>query len=97
MTDPMSGSSQPLDSDNDYWFTIKETAPSYDENSGKANEQKNELDACYIIAELLKAGGPAMLWGLHAVMIAIFHSCWMEKGGWSFLEKEGRPSRLQQP
>ena len=56
---------------------------------------------CNISVELLKAGGDAMIHGLHAVVTAVWHSDtippdWKKGVGCPNLEGERGPSRLQQ-
>ena len=53
--------------------SINEAAPSIDEVMCKLRGGK-AASICNISAELLKAGGEAMIRGLHAILTAIWHS-----------------------
>ena len=55
---------------------IHETAPSIDDIKEAVAKLRAEKAAgvCSISAELLKAGGEAMIRGLHAVLTAVWHS-----------------------
>ena len=55
--------------------SVNEAAPSIDEVKEAVAKLRgrNAADICNISAELLKAGGEAMIHGLHAVLNAVWH------------------------
>ena len=82
---------------------IDETAPSIGDVkeavAAKLRGGKAAAGICNISAELLKAGGEAMILGLDAVLTSVafrYHSSLLEEGvGRPCLEGERGPSRLQ--
>ena len=53
---------------------INEAAPFIDEVKELGQRGEKAAGICYISAELFKAGGEAMIRGLHAVLTAVWHS-----------------------
>ena len=81
---------------------IDETAPSIEAVKEAVAKLKGGKAAgiCNISAELFKAGGEAMIRGLHAVFTAVWHSGtifrdWKKGGGRPYLEGGRGPTRLQ--